>query len=155
MIETLPPTEFYKNLKEYIHSNSTNKELFLEPITTYDNFNPIELKSTDNVSDRIITSLNSKKISLLQGPPGTGKSYTNAEIISKLCTRGNSVCVTTQSNASLISLISQSPIKDLLNQNKIYKTNLSSDESANFPNLKIFCLKKENYYVQLIILYLI
>ena len=74
-------------------------------------------------------------ICVLQGPPGTGKSYTLAEIVSRMTLENNSICVTTQSNSSLISLISQDTMKPLIEKGTICKTVLTAEEKKNHPYL--------------------
>lgn len=136
MLETLPPTELLKNLKEYIELNPKDRNLLLEPKRTYDEWKPVEIASTANVDDRIVETLMQEGVAVLQGPPGTGKSYTIAGVISKVVSEGNTVCVTTQSNASLLSLLSQEPIKEYYASGKIRKTNLTSDEHEVYPEVK-------------------
>lgn len=135
MLETLPPTELLMNLAEYIKLHPSDKNLLLVPQISYDEWTPTELKSTDNVADKVINSLNEYNICVLQGPPGTGKSYTLGEIISKMVVEKNSICVTTQSNASLISLISQDTMKPVIENGTISKTVLSAEEKKKHPYL--------------------
>lgn len=135
MLETLPPTELLKNLSDYIHQHQSDKNLLLTPKITYSNWSPIELKSTDNVPERIIKALETSDVCVLQGPPGTGKSYTLGSIISKMTTEKKSVCVTTQSNASLISLISQDTMAPVIQNGVISKTVLSAEEKKRHPFL--------------------
>ena len=49
---------------------------------------------------------------------------------------GKSVCVTTMANKGLIELVKQSPLKQYLIDQKVYKTNLSSDEAKTVPGLQ-------------------
>lgn len=135
MLETLPPTELLMNLAEYIKLHPSDKNLLLFPKISYDEWTPTELKSTDNVADKVINSLKEYNICVLQGPPGTGKSYTLGEIISKMVVEKNSICVTTQSNASLISLISQDTMKPVIENGTINKTVLSAEEKKKHPYL--------------------
>lgn len=135
MLETLPPTEMLMNLAEYIKSHPTDKDLVLQPTINYDEWKPTELRSTENVAQKVIDSLNKEKIAILQGLPGTGKSYTLGEIISLVTADKKSVCVTTQSNASLISLISQETIKPLIDRGSISKTVLTAEEKKRHPFL--------------------
>lgn len=128
MLETLPPTELLMNLSDYINQHQSDKNLLLTPKITYNNWSPVELKSTDNVPERIIKALGTSDVCVLQGPPGTGKSYTLGSIISKITTEKKSVCVTTQSNASLISLISQGTMAQVIQNGTICKTMLSAEE---------------------------
>lgn len=135
MLETLPPTELLMNLAEYIKLHPSDKNLLLVPKISYDEWKPTELKSTDNVADKVINSLKEHNICVIQGPPGTGKSYTLGEIISKMVEKKNSICVTTQSNASLISLISQETMKPVIENGAICKTVLSAEEKKKHPYL--------------------
>lgn len=135
MLETLPPTELLMNLAEYIKLHSKDKNLLLTPKRSYDEWTPDELKSTDNVTEKIIDALDEHDICVLQGPPGTGKSYTLGAIISKIASENKSVCVTTQSNSSLISLISQDTMKPLIKNGRISKTVLSAEEQKKHPYL--------------------
>ena len=114
MLENMPPTELLLNLADYIDLHPTDKNLLLEPKIKYDDWKPVQLRSTDNVPQKVINQLNCKGICVLQGPPGTGKSYALADIISRVTADNKSVCVTTQSNASLISLVSQDTMKPLV-----------------------------------------
>lgn len=135
MLETLPPTELLMNLADYIKLHQTDENLTLQPKISYDDWTPIEVKSTENVSERIIESLKKHNICVIQGPPGTGKSHTLGAIISKVTSEKKSVCVTTQSNASLISLISQDTMKPLIENGSISKTVLSAEEKKKHPFL--------------------
>lgn len=135
MLETLPPTELLMNLAEYIKLHPSDKNLLLSPKIDYDEWTPIELTSTDNVADKVIDSLKEHNICVLQGPPGTGKSYALAEIISRMALENNKICVTTQSNSSLISLISQDTMKPLIDKGKICKTVLTAEEKKKYPFL--------------------
>lgn len=136
MLEKLPPTELLKNLAEYISLHPDDKNLILQPKRTYDEWKPVELTSNDDVATQVLNALDDKGICVLQGPPGTGKSYTLGAIISKVTAVGKRVCVTTQSNASLISLISQETMQPLIDRGGIIsKTVLSSEEKKKHPFL--------------------
>ena len=135
MLETLPPTELLMNLAEYIKRHPSDENLLLTPKISYDEWAPTELTSNENVADKVIDSLRERNICVLQGPPGTGKSYTLAEIVSRMALENNSICVTTQSNSSLISLISQDTMKPLIEKGTICKTVLTAEEKKNHPYL--------------------
>jgi DNA replication ATP-dependent helicase Dna2 len=137
MLEALPPTELLKNLHEYIQFHPENPDLLLEPKRTYEEWHPMGMKSSENIDDKIIETLSKDDWALLQGPPGTGKSHTIASIIVKIAEQGKNICVTTQSNTSLISLLKKGPIKDFVNRGNVSKTNLSSEEKQILPFLKI------------------
>lgn len=135
MLETLPPTELLMNLSDYIHQHQSDENLLLIPKINYNDWSPVELKSTDNVPERIIKVLETSDVCVLQGPPGTGKSYTLGSIISKITAEKKSVCVTTQSNASLISLVSQDTMIPAIQNGVISKTVLSAEEKKKYPFL--------------------
>ena len=135
MLETLPPTELLMNLAEYIKLHPSDENLLLTPKISYDEWVPTELTSNENVADKVIDSLRRHNICVLQGPPGTGKSYTLAEIVSRMALENNSICVTTQSNSSLISLISQDTMKPLIEKGTICKTVLTAEEKKKHPYL--------------------
>ena len=135
MLETLPPTELLMNLADYINQHQSDKNLLLTPKINYNEWSPVELKSTDNVPERIMKVLEISDVCVLQGPPGTGKSYTLGSIISKMTAENKSVCVTTQSNASLISLISQDTMAPVIQNGTICKTVLSAEEKKKYPFL--------------------
>lgn len=136
MLENMPPTELLLNLADYIDLHPTDRDLLLEPKILYDDWKPVQLRSTDNVPLKVINQLNDKGICVLQGPPGTGKSYALADIISRVTAENKSVCVTTQSNASLISLISQETMQPLIEgKGTISKTVLTAVEEKKHPFL--------------------
>ena len=136
MLETLPPTALLKNLADYIHSHRDDENLLLRPRMTYDEWCPIDRPSSADVAGQVIRTLDKSGMCVLQGPPGTGKSYTLAKIISELTSSGKSVCVTTQSNASLISLVAQETMKPLVQRGGVVsKTVLSAEEKKKHPFL--------------------
>jgi hypothetical protein len=123
------------NLADYIKMHPSDSNLLLQPRISYDEWCPIELDNNDNITDRVIRSLDEQNICVLQGPPGTGKSYTLGSIICKIAAEKKSICVTTQSNSSLISLISQESMKPLIEKGTISKTVLSAEEQKKHPYL--------------------
>lgn len=135
ILENLPPTELLLNLCDYIHLNSDNEYLNLKPIKQYSDWKPIELKDDADVSSVVINQFETNDICILQGPPGTGKSYNLGKIISDYTASGKSVCVTTQSNASLISLVKQETLMPLIKRGHICKTVLSLEEKKKYPFL--------------------
>lgn len=138
MMQPMAPTELLVNLASYIKRNPHDKNLTLEPKTTYESWRPKELQNIkgNDLDIEVLSSLKHSDWCVLQGPPGTGKSYTVAKIVSRLASEGNSICVTTQSNKSLEDLIGQEPLNALLQSSRISKTLLSSDEKKRFPSLK-------------------
>lgn len=65
---------------------------------------------------------------IIQGPYGTGKTFRIANLCVKLCSEGYSVIVTALTNRALMEVAEK--LKDsLVKDKKVYKTNLSTDES--------------------------
>ena len=136
MLESLPPTELLKNLTDYITRHPDDPYLLLEHVRTYDQWQPKVLDNNADAGSEIIETLKTEDVCILQGPPGTGKSFTLGAIISKYTEQGRTVCVTTQSNASLISLISQDTLKPHIERGgPICKTVLTSEELNRHPFL--------------------
>lgn len=135
-----PPTDYYKNLCNFIDYNRYNPNLLIEPSISYEDWRPEELAfdetKPNSISDAILTTLTNRHSCLVQGPPGTGKSYTIATIISQYLSEGKKVCVTTMANKGLIELIKQPPLQKALQSEKIQKTNISEDERKQLPGLK-------------------
>lgn len=136
MLETLPPTELLKNLAEYIMWHKDNEDLAIKPIFGYDDWKPQEISDAEDAPKRILSSLTENDVCVLQGSPGTGKSYALASIVSKYIVENKRVCVTTQSNASLLSLLSQETMKPAIAHGTIYKTVLTAEELNRHPFLK-------------------
>ena len=135
-----PPVDYYINLVNFLEVFHDMPEQTMEPKMTYEDWHPEELAynpEDENAIPRIIMeTLEGDDCCILQGPPGTGKSYTIAHIISKYLNDNKTVCVTTMANKGLIELVQQPPLKPFLEEERISKTNLSSDEKHLVPNLK-------------------
>ena len=129
MYKPFPPTQYMLNLRNYSEWNTNDDSLLLKPTVQYDNWNPEELSTNDNIAQVVKSRLDEKGTCLLQGPPGTGKSYTIAEIVASYLNEGKTVCVSTMSNKGLTELIAQPPLAEFLSDGKIKKTMLTSEES--------------------------
>jgi DNA replication ATP-dependent helicase Dna2 len=81
-------------------------------------------------------TLEEENICILQGPPGSGKSYTIAQILKHYLNDGKTACVTTMANKGLIELVQQPPLKEILTEGRIAKTNLSADEKRIVKDIK-------------------
>jgi DNA replication ATP-dependent helicase Dna2 len=73
---------------------------------------------------------------VLIGPPGTGKTYQIAEICKRLCGQGKSVLVTSLTNRALIEVIEKPALENMLDEGKVFKTKISTDEAKEFPRLQ-------------------
>lgn len=86
-------------------------------------------------SQFIYQQIQSSGITLLQGPPGTGKTHLIAELCAKLCEQGKSVLVTALTNRALIEVATKPAVYGLLNNGKVFKSNLTVDEQSEVQQL--------------------
>lgn len=135
-----PPVDYFKNLNSYMEMFPENEELLIEPKISYDEWHPTELAynpdDKSGIADTIMGTLEEDNICILQGPPGSGKSYTIAQILNHYLNQGKTACVTTMANKGLIELVQQPPLKKILEEGRISKTNLSADEKRIVKELK-------------------
>jgi rRNA-processing protein FCF1/energy-coupling factor transporter ATP-binding protein EcfA2 len=138
--DPFPPVDYFLNLKRFMDLYPNNDELLIEPKIAYEDWHPEELsydaENPDAIAKTISNTLEKEKCCILQGPPGTGKSYVIATIIAGYVKSGKNVCATTMANKSLIELITQEPLREVLESGKISKTNVSADEKRQAPGLK-------------------
>ena len=140
LFDPFPPTEYLENLAVYTKYHPDNEYFNINEEKKYEDWHPIELEfnpqNTLAIPETIKTVLEKEDKCILQGPPGTGKSFTIANIIANYLENEKSVCVTTMANKGLIELVKQSPLKKYLEERKVYKTNLSSDEARAAQGLQ-------------------
>lgn len=135
LFDPFPPTEYLENLAIYTKSHPENAYFNINEDKQYEDWHPVELEfnpqDTLAIPNTIGNVLDKEDKCILQGPPGTGKSFTIANIVARYLENGKSVCVTTMANKGLIELVKQPPLKKYLEEHRIYKTNLSSDEARS------------------------
>lgn len=139
LFDPFPPIEYLENLAAYTKYHPDNEYFSINEEKQYEDWHPIELefnpRNTLAIPETIENVLEKEDKCILQGPPGTGKSFTIANIVANYLESGKSVCVTTMANKGLIELVKQSPLKKYLEEHKVYKTNLSSDEARSVQGL--------------------
>ena len=132
-----PPMEYYQNLISII--GNTSVSLNASKILDFDKknipWNPEKINSDSSQIDRIIGLLEETDEMIIQGPPGTGKTHLMAGVVAKLIQNNKSVLVTAMTNRALIELAEKDSLKDALEQKKVKKTNVSSDELIACKNL--------------------
>ncbi len=135
-----PPTEYYTNLISFLERFHDLPELMIEPKIDYSNWHPEEIAYSPSnetlISDTITKALDKERCCILQGPPGSGKSYNIAQIIAQYLNDDKTVCVTTMANKGLLELVQQPPLAKFLAEERISKTNLTSDECSSVKGLK-------------------
>ncbi|MBD5364487.1 MAG: AAA family ATPase [Bacteroides sp.] len=130
-----PPIDYLANLYRLTQDEYSQRvsDILDYPYSQVSNI-PIPIKDTQPFQF-IYQQIQSSSITLLQGPPGTGKTHLIAELCAKLCKEGKSVLVTALTNRALIEIATKPAVDDLLNNGKVLKSNLTSDEQCEEPRL--------------------
>lgn len=140
LFDPFPPTEYLENLAVYTKYHPEDEYFNMNEDKRYEDWHPVELEfnpqNTLAIPETIENVLEKEDKCILQGPPGTGKSFTIANIVANYLEKGKSVCVTTMANKGLIELVKQSPLTKYLEEHRVYKTNLSSDEARTVRGLQ-------------------
>lgn len=140
LFDPFPPTEYLENLAVYTKLHPENEFFNINEGKQFEDWHPTELEfnpqNTLAIPETLSKILEKEDKCILQGPPGTGKSFTIANIVANYLDDGKSVCVTTMANKGLIELAKQSPLKKYLEEHRVYKTNLSSDEARTVQGLQ-------------------
>lgn len=121
-----PPLNYLLNLREYVKLSKPemfdyNLESKKNPTVDVDN-------EAEDVS-YYLNLLNMNNLLVIQGPPGTGKSYLAASICSSYLKQNKSVAICSLTNKALLEVASQEPLKFYVQEKKVYKTNLTANES--------------------------
>lgn len=125
-----PPMDYYQNLISIVTNDDDNMPA--KAILDFDKKNivwsPKPISSdTSNVAV-ILDNIEEHDELVFQGPPGTGKTYLMAALVGKLLQEHKSVLVTAMTNRALIELAQKESLKEYLDNGKIVKTNVSTDE---------------------------
>lgn len=134
--ESDPPIDYLINLKDFVVKNPFDAILNLEVTVNEKEWSPNSLDNSKSVTTTVIDLLDNHKTILIQGPPGTGKSHLAAEICEQYLSKDLSICVTALTNKALMEIADKDGLNTPLDQGKVSKTNLSSDESKLIPKLK-------------------
>ena len=132
-----PPYEYIANLQTLI-ANTTNLQstTILDSDYVKNDWTATLLNQKINVSAFLITQLSLTDTVILQGPPGTGKTFLIAELCERICQNGYSALVTALTNRALMEITLKPALHDMLKQGRVYKTNLTIDESKECPYLQ-------------------
>jgi hypothetical protein len=136
---TIPPFEYLVNLKQF--SNDINKINPWDKILNFDysyskNSQPKLIDESIDIAGFLIEEVNRCGLIIFQGPPGTGKTYQIADVVSRLAKINKSVLVTALTNKATAETCEKPFLKELVNQQKVSKTSLTSSEISKYPNLK-------------------
>lgn len=132
-----PPYEYMANLQEVIKNTvNGNISAILDNDYSASAWQPILLDQSKNIPGFMLTQLNLSDVVILQGPPGTGKTYLISELCRNLALQGKSVLVTALTNRALMEIALKSSMVDLLAEHRVFKTNLTYDESQECKDLQ-------------------
>lgn len=131
-----PPIDYAINLQKVVEDKwSEGVASVLDSSYHHKDWEPTLIKQ-NNVSEFVHSQLSLTDTMLLEGPPGTGKTYMIAELCAKLCAEGKSVLVTALTNRALMEIAEKQAVETLLNEHKIFRTNISIDEIREIRNLE-------------------
>lgn len=150
-----PPIDYALNLQRIVedrHCKSISS--ILDTNYQQKDWEPILIKQ-DDVAGFVYSQLTLTDTMILEGPPGTGKTYMIAQLCARLCKEGKSVLVTALTNRALMEIASKPAVESLLNEHKIYKTNITMDEMRELNKLETIksiapmpgCLVLSTYYI--------
>lgn len=124
----VPPFEFLANLEKVTYSVHDKCSEILDADYSRLPWEPELVSTKDDMTSIVMEQLTKFDSVIIQGPPGTGKTFRIATLCEKLCSDGYSVLVTALTNRALMEVAEK--LKDsLIKDKKVYKTNLSTDES--------------------------
>lgn len=131
-----PPIDYVMNLQRVVEDKiSASVSSVLDRAYTPKNWTPT-LINHDNVASFVYTQLGLTDTMILQGPPGTGKTYMIAELCARLCKEGLSVLVTALTNRALMEIAEKTAVASLLEEGKVFKTNITTDEHREMSKLE-------------------
>lgn len=133
-----PPYDYIAHLQS-LTQNQQSQALnqVLDADYCKQDWEPILLNNKRNIPTFLQSQLNVNGTLILQGPPGTGKTYQISQLVANLCEEGYSVLVTALTNRALIEIAKKNSLSGLLNEGKVYKTKLTTDEYKEIPLLQL------------------
>lgn len=133
----IPPYGYIENLQKIVKNNySEAVSSILDQDFIKNSWEPSLLDEKNDIPNFILSQLTLTDQVVLIGPPGTGKTYQIAEICKRLCDQGKSVLVTSLTNRALIEVVEKPALTSMLDQGKVFKTKISTDEAKEIPRLQ-------------------
>ena len=134
--KTDPPIDYLIKLKDFVIQYPNDSIINLDVTVNEKLWNPNNLNNEKSVANRVIGIIENQVATIIQGPPGTGKSYLAAELSQHYLKSGKSICVTALTNKALMEIAVKKGLKEPIDKNVVFKTNLSSDELKQIPKLR-------------------
>jgi DNA replication ATP-dependent helicase Dna2 len=133
----IPPYGYIENLQKIVKNNYSHAvSSILEQDFIKYSWEPSLLDEKNDIPSFILSQLTLSEQVILIGPPGTGKTYQIAEICKRLCDQGKSVLVTSLTNRALIEVVEKPALTNMLEEGKVFKTKISTDEAKEIPRLQ-------------------
>lgn len=129
-----PPRDYLVALREFTKNSKSNSILSLS-FCSMKSWAPTQLNDEDTLIQDTVEILEKKRMTIIQGPPGTGKTFLISKICDHYLRQNKRICITALTHKALMEVA----IKEgLINHIKlrVFKTNLSGDESAIVPELQ-------------------
>ena len=133
-----PPLEYLNNLVQLVGNINTKDKgcKFLDIKIGEQNWNPKDLNKSENQVKELMLAFEFKNEIIVQGPPGTGKTFLMADFCKHLLENNATILITALTNRALIELASKEHLVTDINEKRVYKTNLSTDELKKLPKLQ-------------------
>ncbi|SIN66233.1 AAA domain-containing protein [Algoriphagus halophilus] len=130
-----PPRDYLVALKFFTKNNPTDNILNLDSGNP-DDWKPKNLGGNGNVILETLSLIDQKDQIVVQGPPGTGKTFLIAEICNHFLNLNMRVCIAALTHKALMEAALKDGLQKHIEEGRVYKTNLSADESVEIPGLK-------------------
>jgi superfamily I DNA and/or RNA helicase len=131
-----PPYKYLLNLINFINQNAQDETLNLSIDKTLEEWQPKVFENQETIKAQVKNDLDTNTELIIQGPPGTGKSTLIAEIADSYLSKGMNVCITSLTNKALMEVAEKPGILRNVDLGKVYKTNLTGNESNQIRKLK-------------------
>ena len=132
-----PPFDYVAHLQSLtrcLDSPAVSSVLDADYVTS--SWKPTLLNNKKDVPEFLHAQLSLNDSLILQGPPGTGKTYQIAKLCANLLDRGHSVLVTALTNRALMEIAKKPFLEPFLNEKKVFKTKITTDEEREVPRLQ-------------------
>lgn len=133
-----PPLEYLNNLIQIVSKldKQDKGSKFLDLKIGVAEWKPKDLNQYESHIKELMLAFEFKDEIIIQGPPGTGKTFLMADFCHSLLNKNATILVTALTNRALIELASKEHLFSDIDEKRVYKTNLSTDELKQLPNLQ-------------------
>lgn len=131
-----PPYQYLINLKTFVERNKADEVLNMSLINSLEEWTPQIAPDSSKLLNEIVHKLENEPEVIIQGPPGTGKSTLISKIVKRLVSESKSVCISALTNKALMEVAEKNDLKDLAEEGRVFKTNLTLNEHRDNRFLK-------------------